>query len=203
MQQLKPVQFDILQEIINMGMGEAASSLSTLVRAKISIKTPELEILAANEVNDYFTAQFPDLGIHVSQTFTGDMAGQSLLCYSRQSSCSLLEVLTGENVQTLNFSNQQIAILEEIGNIILGSCLTVIANVIDDVFKFEIPNVGVGVSDYLSTLFSEFSDFEKALIVKTEMTAKDKNISGHIIILLGFNKLLAIIEQLEKRMNVA
>ncbi len=44
---------DIVREIINIGIGEAADALSKLVNTRVIIKTPDICIMDAAEVHHY------------------------------------------------------------------------------------------------------------------------------------------------------
>ena len=200
---LNKIQYDILKELINIGIGEAGASLATMMQSRVTLQIPEVEILASNEVSGYLKEQIPDLGIHIAQNFKGDVNGKALLCYSEKASRSLLEGLTQEKIQTLNLSDQHKSILEEIGNILLGSCITVIANTIEEVFSFELPYVGHDShADYFSSLLAELLEFDSAMIVKTEMKIKDSDINGYIFILMGFQDIVSILQRLEAKMKL-
>lgn len=192
---------DILKEVINIGIGEAAAALSDLVDGRVNIHVPEVKIMAATDIPEYLKADMEDLGVYISQVFQGQIAGKSVLCYSKEASRSLLEIIMGTKIATLSLSDSDTETLQEVGNLILVSCLSAISNMIEDRFIFDMPHVTLnGHIPYFKDLIKDIMEFEQAVVVKTGMLIKEINVMGYIFILFGFRELKVVIETLEKKM---
>ena len=191
---------DIIREVVNIGVGEAAAALSDLVKSRVFIQVPDIRIMDAALVPDYLQNEVQNLGVHITQSFQGRVKGKSVLCYSREASVSLLEVLMGKR-ETLSLSESDMATLQEIGNLLLVSCLSGISNIIEDRFIFDMPHVTLnGRIQSFKNLVSDIMEFNQAVVIKTEMAVKHTKIRGYIFILLGFKELRSIIETLERKM---
>jgi len=195
-------QVDIIKEVINIGIGEAAFALSELVKDRVIIKVPDLRIMESAKLADYLQDEMKLLGVYISQNFQGKISGKSILCYSHEATRSLLEVITGKKMETLTLSDSDRATLQEIGNLILVSCLSSISNTIKDRFRFDMPHVALnGQVQYFENMLQDMLEFDYAVIIKTEMAVKENNIRGYVFILLGFKELVSIIEGLEQKIK--
>jgi len=184
---LEKKHLDIIKEVVNTGFGEAAAALSELLKARILIQVPDLRVMDAADVSDYLQNEVGNLGVKISRDFHGKIEGKSILCYSQEASRSLLEMINGERIETLSLSHADRATLQEIGNIIMVSCLSVISDIIEDRFTFDIPHVALnGHVQYFRSLMKEMAEFRQVVVVKTEMGLKESKVLGYIFILLGF-----------------
>ncbi len=199
---LQKKQVDILKEMINIGIGDAAATLSDLVKSRVVIKVPDLKVMTFPALVDYFEKEIDLLGVYISQKFKGAITGKSLLCYSREASLSLLRAVAESEQQTLSLSDSEKSILQEIGNLLLVSCISAISNILEDLFVFEIPHVAVsGQVDYFEYLIKDMKELEQAVVVKTTMAIKGTGIDGYIFILIGFKGLQSMVSRMERRIT--
>ena len=188
---------DIIREVINIGVGDAAASLSTLVDRRVTITVPEVRILDMAEVPDFVRREVPSLGVYISQNFRGTITGRAVLFYTRESSFQLLRALTGERPVSASLNLTEIATLQEVGNMIMVSCLATIGDLIEDGVSFEIPQVTEEVSEtYFAAVVEELGEYETAVIVKNAMSIEDVDISGYLFVLLSVADFRMIVEQL-------
>jgi chemotaxis protein CheC len=198
------ISTDIIKEVINIGIGEAAFALSELVNAPVKIRMPEIRVLNVAAVPKYINDEIKNLGIFISQDFRGLLEGKVLLSYSRACSLSLINVLLREDKDMTSLTKTDIATLQEIGNIIMVSCLSTISNLIEGTLTFTMPQVVTGLSEqYFNHLVYELARFEQCIVVKSEMTIKGSDIQGYIFILLSFKDLQVIITRLNLKMQAS
>ncbi|WP_207682987.1 hypothetical protein [Desulfonema magnum] len=178
---------NFIREIINIGIGEAANSLSKLVNTRVIIKVPDIRIVETRSIDEYVWNEFSSLGVYMSQDFSGQLKGKTLLFYTEECSVSLLNAIYGGTMKTSNLTEVGIATLHEIGNIIMVSCMTQIIDFIGGKLSFDLPNVTVEVSEtYFKNLLKELGKFDKAVVVKNEMSIKDTDIQGYLFVMLSF-----------------
>ncbi|OQX26691.1 MAG: hypothetical protein BWK80_09110 [Desulfobacteraceae bacterium IS3] len=193
---------DIICEIINIGIGEAANSLSNLVNTRVIIRIPEIQILHVSEVNEYIQKEVPSIGVYISQNFKDLVKGKTILFYTRECCVSLLNAIYGQTAKTSSLTESGIATLNEIGNIIMVSCMAEISNMIEGKIFFDLPQVTVEISEkYFQNLIRELGESGKAIVVKNEIRIKDTDIKGYLFILMSFEDLNAVVEILIKKMK--
>lgn len=189
---------DIIREVINIGIGDAASALSDLAGTRVIIRTPEVRFLDIAEVPVYIRQEVGTVGVYISQDFHGSVDGRALLFYTTDCSVSLLRaILKDGRGRGRSLSKTDMATLQEIGNIILGACLATIGNFIEGRFRFSMPHVTLEISEtYFRNLVRELESFEKAVILKTAITIETDDIQGYLFFLLSFQDFHILVERL-------
>jgi len=191
-----PMLEDMIREIINIGIGDGAAALSVLVGTRVDIRVPDLQIMPVTEVPAYVEQELAPLGVHIGQDFRGSIPGRSLLCYSRECAIALLESLGIETHTAPFLSSMATATLEEIGNIVLGSCLTTISDTIDTHLHFTVPHVTQEPSSqYFADLLADTREGQ-AVVVKNIMGIRGRDIEGYLFLLFGFEDFRLLLEAL-------
>jgi chemotaxis protein CheC len=190
---------DLLKEVINIGMGEAAASLSELVNSRVGIQVPDVRVMRVDEIWSFLDLEVSTLGVYLSQGFRGPLTGKGILFYTEECSLALLDSLFGgiPNIGTLGEAGR--ATLQEVANIILVSCISRIGDMTGMPTFFDIPTVTVETSEtYFKNLVKEMSHLEKAIVVKNEISVYKKNIVGYLFVLLGLAGFDLVESQMEK-----
>jgi len=190
---------EIVNEVMNIAIGSAASALSKLVMARVSVEVPELRLIKASDVSTYLKNELDVLSVYISQAFQGEIEGKSLLCYSQEAVQALLDISFGKRTDLQFISNFEKGALQETSNIILTSLISAISNLIKYRIRFEVPHVAFdGHKGYFEYLTRDILEFEYAIVIKTQMVVKERDISGYVFILLGLKDIESIIERLEE-----
>ncbi len=192
---------DILREVINIGIGEAANSLSQLLQKRVLLRVPDVHVMDISEVNVYLQKELSNLGVYIAQDFDGTIRGKTILCYTKECSLSLLNAICGQTMKITSLSETGIATLNEIGNIIMVSCMSEISNMIESEITYHLPEVTIEVSEmYFRNLVRELSKLEKAIAVKNEFRIHETDIRGYLFVLLSFEGYEIVIERLLRKM---
>ena len=116
-----------LKEVMNIGGGNAATSISTMVNKTIDMKVPDVNILSYQELYDQVIHEDEEVYAIVSKII-GEVQGVFLFVLGNDSARKMTEFMLGE--QTDNPEIQQSA-LNELTNIIANSFLGAIGKLID------------------------------------------------------------------------
>lgn len=193
---------DILQEIINIGMGKAAAALAELVNQRIHIRVPVVQVLPANECQETIAKTIDSVAVYVSQDFRGLISGKSILVYTKKSSLGLLNLLMPDWATGTSLSTAGLSTLQEIGNILLGSCVTELVDFAESPTKFDLPTASIEISqNYFSNLLQDMQKFEKVIVIQNVMEVAGTTISSHIFIILSVNDLEIIEKRGHKYLN--
>ncbi|MDM8551696.1 chemotaxis protein CheC [Desulfobacterales bacterium HSG2] len=192
---------DIITEVINIGVGEAADALSKLVNTRVIIRTPDVRIMDAEAVHEYIRKEAASLSVYISQNFKEMIKGKTVLFYTKECAISLLNAIYGETLMTSSLTESGIATLNEIGNIIMVTCMSEISNLIEARISFELPEVTIEISEsYFQNLLKDLGELDKAIVVKSEMCIKEDDIQGYLFVLLSFEDFNLVIEKLRSKM---
>lgn len=196
------IAVDIIREVINIGIGEAANSLSKLVNTRVILKVPDIRIISVKEIHDHIQNEVKNLGVYLSQNFRGLIKGKTILFYTKECSISLLNAIYGQVLETSALSETGIAALNEVGNIIMGSCMAEISNVIEGKLSFDLPHVTVEISEkYFENLLRDLEELDQAILIKNEMQIRERDIQGYLFILLSFEDFSKVIEKLHRQIT--
>lgn len=148
MLELNEIEHDAMLEVINIGIGYAADTLSSLVNDEVTLFVPSFEFLDYEEAIKR-TAEFGSdtqvcaVSQHVETTTGSDFRSDTLLIFSEQRAMQLVQFVTGEdmehNLPITDFSEMQQEAMIEIGNIVLNACIGAIGNVFNTEFSVSLP----------------------------------------------------------------
>ncbi|RBW46927.1 hypothetical protein DS885_06130 [Psychromonas sp. B3M02] len=185
-------QRDYLQEICNIGMGQAGESLSMLFEQYVTLSVPAIEIINAHELTPVLRRLIPAETISVvSQGFythitNPKFCGESLTVFSDTSFDNLAQLLEFDEEMTPEFEQE---ILLEISNIINGACLSGIAEQLSERF-FNTPPSIIGQSIAVDNLLGNHKiKWAHALSIKIEYKVEKYSFQCDLLLLLPDNSI--------------
>ncbi|HSN59082.1 MAG TPA: chemotaxis protein CheC, partial [Clostridiaceae bacterium] len=122
-EKLSATALDALQEVGNIGSGNAATALSELLKMKVDMRVPSINIIP---FDDIFTSIGGDeVVVGVVVRVLGDIQGNILFVFEKDEALYIIEALTGkkdEYVTEVGYS-----VIAEVGNIVASSYLDAIS----------------------------------------------------------------------------
>jgi chemotaxis protein CheC len=188
-----PLQLDILQELINIGVGRAAGMLNQMVNTHIQLQVPVLRVLTAEQLTDMYANRKDSLFSAVQMHFSGGFSGMSALVFPPESASKLVAVILDKEAMTGDEA-LRCGTLQEVGNIVLNGVMGSIANMLKEPLRYTSPDF---VEADLSGILGE--DSGMILVARTQFSMKDHLIEGEVLILFSlssFDSLLAAIDGL-------
>ncbi|MEO2035758.1 MAG: chemotaxis protein CheC [Planctomycetaceae bacterium] len=139
MMELSADQIDSLTEIVNIGVGRAADSLSRIVGARIELTVSSIHVGELSELSALFDDLQGSPDTTIIQDFEGDVSGRALLAFPAASGVTLAQIISGVD-QTIDELDVDLGgILEEIGNIVLNAVLGSIGNMTQTGMVYSVP----------------------------------------------------------------
>ena len=183
-------QRDYLQEICNIGMGQAGASLSVLFEQYVTLSVPAIEIISSQDLTSTLRKLIPAKKISAVRqgfyTHTTDpkFCGESLTIFSHTSFDDLAQLLAFDEEMTPLFEQE---ILLEISNIINGACLSGIAEQLSERF-FNTPPSIIGQSIAVESLLNKQEiQWDHALSIKIEYSVEKHSFQCDLLLLLPDN----------------
>jgi len=128
-EKLNHAQEDALQELCNIGMGHATTALAQLMGKTIYFEIPRVSQVPISRVPEIVgNAEKNVVGIYLR--FSGPISGNILLIFPQKSVLLLRRILTGDKSSKLLFDEYNTSLLKEVGNILTGSYLSVMENLL-------------------------------------------------------------------------
>jgi chemotaxis protein CheC len=190
--QLEPAQLDQLAELINIGVGRAASALSELVENPVDLSVPEVRVVAAGDLPAALRALGPEAVSSVHMGFRGSLAGSAFLVFPQPSALKLVELMTAEEVQATDLDGILAGTLTEVGNILINCVVGTISNLLARPLRYAPP---VYEEEPIMSLLSAPSEEEPLIVLaRTTFRIRDMEVAGSLLLLFeleSFDSLLA------------
>ncbi|MEG3991023.1 chemotaxis protein CheC [Microcoleus sp. S28C3] len=192
-------QLDALQELVNIGIGQAAGVLNDMIDSPIRLQIPHLQILTPTDVQQELEQHLNGEQIAAVQLkFTGSFGGIAQLVFPTNSAAMLVTMLTGEEVGTHDLDSVKIGTLSEVGNIVINGVMGAISNVLQQRLNYSIPTYSEGTIASLLRSGGLATD-TVVLLAQTSFMIERLQIEGDIILIFNvnsFDTLLTAINQL-------
>jgi len=130
-------QFDVLTEVINVGVGRAAYSLSEMMQCRVGLDVPKVDVGRWPDAS--FDVALDGAASIVSQSFSGAVEGTAALVFQRSSACALVGFLTEAAEDSIEIDAEREAVLTEVGNIIINGVLGSLGNLTSLDVQFGLP----------------------------------------------------------------
>jgi chemotaxis protein CheC len=141
--ELTALQQDALVELLNIGFGRAAASLSQLTGHRVLLEVPQVTLQAVDEVGEALARVVQGHVASVHQIFSGPVAGDALLILDESGAAMLKELLTNEPSLPLAIDASAREVITEIGNILLNACLGTFGNLLKVQVTFSVPHLSI------------------------------------------------------------
>jgi len=196
--QLTAIQQDALVELLNIGFGRAASSLSQLTGHRVLLEVPEVTIHPVEEVSRALGRVITENVASVHQIFSGPVAGDALLMIDQTGAGMLKELLTNEPALPLAIDASAREVITEVGNILLNACLGTFGNLLNVQVAFSVPHLTLeSVGAILESLRINHEGVRYALVVHAGFKLRHAQVRGYLVIVLSVASLDRLIREVE------
>ncbi len=181
---LNNLHLDILQEIGNIGAGNAATALANMINKKVNMNVPSVKILDFNSVSAILGGE----EIVVSGVYfevTGDIEGNIMFLLDIKSAKTLTNILMGRDNKTEMLDEMDKSALQEIGNILSGAYISALSSLTGLNIKISVPSLCIDMAGaILSVPAIQFGYIgDKILLVETVVRDGDNMVTGNFILI--------------------
>ena len=201
--ELTTTQQDALIELLNIGFGRAAASLSELTGHRVLLEVPQVSVHPIGELAHTLRAVLEDQVASVHQIFSGPVGGDALLILNHTAAGMLKELLTNEPPLPLPIDASAREVLTEVGNILLNACLGTFGNILQVQVSFSVPHLNLDtLHDVMKSLLVNREGLRYALVVQAGFKLRDAEVKGYLVIVLSvasLDRLIRAVEEWEHR----
>jgi chemotaxis protein CheC len=201
--ELTATQQDALIELLNIGFGRAAASLSQLTGHRVVLDVPQVSIHPISGLAPVLSNVITEEIATVHQIFSGPVAGDAMLILDHKAAGMLKELLTDEPALPLSVDASAREVLTEVGNILLNACLGTFGNLLNVQVSFSVPHLNLDtLRGLLESLLINREGLRYALVVHAGFQLRDAEVRGYLVIILSvasLDRLIRCIEAWESR----
>ncbi|WP_209122366.1 chemotaxis protein CheC [Alkalihalobacillus sp. BA299] len=189
-ERIKSYHLDVLKEIGNIGAGNAATALSTLLNKSIDMKVPSVRIVSFQEITD-LVGGADKVVAAIFLRLEGDAPGSMFLLIPVAEAEQLIRRLTGDVTFQLSeppFDELGLSALQEMGNILAGSYLSALSDFTRLNLQPSVPALSIDLAGAILSFglieVSQVSDY--TIVIDTEVNEMDNELSqssGHFFLL--------------------
>jgi len=189
-------QQEALQEIANIGMGQAGSSIAQVFDHFVQLSVPRILVLAPEDMADALD-KLVDIGqiTAVRQAFHSRMRGEAIVLYGAQR-CNDLADLMGYEQKLDHIA--EIELLLDVTNILVGACLGGIAEQLNSDIGFSAPSLMADRVPAEALLRAEDVSWRSALLVEVNFRLEQRSFACHLVILMAEEEIRTMAEALDK-----
>lgn len=188
---LNDVDTDALTELFNIGLHRAAASLSELTSQRVLVDLPRLWVCPLKDLKSTLNQLLTGELATVHQIFGGSVSGDAVLLLEYEKAALLASVMTeGQVAGDGHIDASAREVLAEVGNIVLGACLSAFGNMLKVSVSFSVPRIHIESLDgLLHSLTVDATDIQYAMIATTRFRLSNQEVGGYMIFVIGMNSL--------------
>jgi len=205
-EELNDMQIDVLREIGNIGAGNAATALATMLDEKVDISVPQVQITDFDTaVSALGGAETMTVGVLVN--FLGEANGMIMFLLKMEEAREILEILIGdnedyrdeeENTDVNYLSELKLSAIKEIGNILGSSYINSIATLTGLKIEVSVPYIAIDMAGALMSVpLIEFGSVgDKVMFIEESFTGEKNKLISNIIMFAEMETIKSIMERL-------
>lgn len=182
---LTPELLDVLRELMNIGVGRAARAIAELSGREVALRVVEIEFLDLTSASQLAELR-GQINLRVSQNFTGGLEGCGLFTLNRDGAVRLAQLLLGKCDEDPAFDDLDQGALLELGNIVVGSAVGMLAAELQVEVRYELPQLQLRGIKEVGDLFSDIvgADRMPALLMRASLSLPDDVVNGYLMLFL-------------------
>jgi chemotaxis protein CheC len=189
-------QRDALQEIANIGMGQAGASIAEVLGEFVQLSVPRVLVVPPEEVVVALAGSIGDGVVSaVRQAFHSSMRGEAIVIYGEQRCNDLADLMGYEH--SLDHAAEQ-ELLLDVSNMIVGACLGGIAEQLGLVVGFSAPSLMADSIPLAHLLDSRDVSWNAALLVEVNFRLEKRSFACHLVMLLPEQEVVALAAALDR-----
>lgn len=195
--ELNEMQIDMLREIGNIGAGNAATALATILDEKVDMSVPRVRITGFDEAVENLGGA-ESLTVAVLVNFGGDANGMIMFLLNVEDAKSIMDILVGEDDGEEGLSEMKISGIKEIGNILASSYVNAISALTGLTIEVSVPYVAIDmVGALMSVPIIEFGAIgDKLMFIEENFEGETNDLKSNMIMFAEINTLKTIMQKL-------
>ena len=196
---LTDYQIDALSEMINIGVGRAAGVLNTMLRSRVVLRVPQVQLLTTQNITEHRQQMENQTLSAVRIGFTGSFAGKASMIFPTENAIKLVVLITEEEAEASGMDSMMIGTLTEVGNIVLNGVMGAIGNELQERIFYSVPSYIDRPADLLR--IDEAEAGSTVVWVQTNFSIEEHQIDGEIVIIFELGGIDLLLMAIERRLG--
>jgi len=200
MLELTELQHDALVEIFNMGVGNAASAMSSIVNEEVTMSVPTITFQSRAEAASILGNKESRRICGISQHYQGAFNTDAILMFPEEKSLEIVRLMVGDSVSMEELTEMEQEAMSEIGNIILNACVGILANIFNHELEGSLPSYLVGSSSEILGA-EEKNSQDTVLMLHIDFALESHQIHGYVAFLLDMTAMQDLQQHIDQYLS--
>lgn len=178
---------EVVVELMNIGVGRAASALSRLVQDEVLLSVPKVDFADIQTAETIFNRLLPSALAGVTQAFDGFINGKAALIFPEERSLELVRIVVGHELSAAEISELEQDTLAELGNILLNSCLATLANILHRDIHTALPETYTGDWHKILQLLCGQQEDSMVMLVQINFSLRQRALQGYLAFIIDLH----------------
>lgn len=200
---ISEVHIDALQEVSNIGLGNAATALAELLNRKVDIAVPKAFFVDFEQVLP-MVGGLEEVVSCVNLSVDGDILGTVMFIFTEESTYNLVDMLMGQELgTTTELDAMGESAVMEIGNVLTGSFTNAIGGMTGLTMNASVPMFAFDMMGAIlsTSLVASGHWDDRVLVIETLFFQENDQIKGHFFLLPETGALSRLFESLGMTMG--
>ncbi|WP_042477552.1 hypothetical protein [Bacillus ndiopicus] len=202
---LTTTQEDILKEMYNVFVGEAANLLSEILQKRIFLSVPEVELLSIRDLDfidkDNLIPILNGTILSTSLKFGNVFSGRAEFIFPTEQIKYVTALCLGEEyameAEESSFSDEDFDVVKEIGNIILNAIMGGMGSLLEMKLDYDVPQVVLHEQGEFSKTFFN-SQESNILLLYVNFSVDESEVIGLILIKFSLESIEFLIQKVDE-----
>lgn len=194
---LDDLQQDALIEAFNVGIGQAAASLSDIVREPVRLSVLSVRLVPFQAACQQLGAGSDERICAVSQTFSGAFDATGLLIFPEPQSLEVVRLMLNTTLSLEALTELEQDAMSEIGNILLNACTGAVAQIFASRLNSSLPRYQLGTpAEILAPHARDEADL--VMLLHIDLLLERRQLRGVIAFMLNGSAMERLVAQIDR-----
>lgn len=195
--ELKSVHKDILGEIGNIGMGNVATALSSILDKRISISVPKVNLVDLSDLGEALgMAEQQVVGILFG--LDEDIDGMIMFVLEESFAREIIKILNDDNLEEIYDINEvDVSVLQEVANIMAGSYLSAISSLSGLRIGMSVPHFSIDMLGAIMAVpavqYGQMGD--KVMLIEEKIIGDGRDFDCYLVLIPEVNSLKKLLDK--------
>ncbi len=182
---LNAIHLDVLREIGNIGSGNAATSLSSMLDKPVNIAVPQIKVLDYNQVTEALGGP-ETMVVGLLLSLQNDLSGMIMFLLQRDFAHMTLNTLLGTSLDDFSqVDDMSYSAMKEVANIMAASYINAVAALTNLNIGLSVPDICIDmVGAILSVPAIHYANIsDKIIFIEDEFSSDNERMVSHILMI--------------------
>lgn len=196
--ELNSMHIDVLKELGNIGSGNAATAISSMLGTEVEMTVPAVSVLDYTEAIDFLGGP-ENIVVGMLVRINGDIDGMIMFILQKPFASAILKTFFDiDDIEMMSLGENEASAIREIGNIMAASYVNALSQISGRMINISVPSLTVDMLGAIMSVpaieFGAVSD--QVLFIDGTFILDNQSIKSNMILIPEINSLTSLLSSL-------